>query len=333
MSIIYGNSTEFHLYMVLIMGLLSQWTLQRISTRSSELNRNFLLCTTPRCRDRLKITTSGWKRTFRCSVHIDRMIGQICFQQWNLPTIITTTHWSIQPPFFVNYGYHPTLMNVPSAGQSGESDEQICWIHNTQEECKCAIEWSQEISKQAYNKWKNKNPGFKVGDLVWLEATNLSTDEPSPKLVSKWHGPFKIKDKLSDLTYHLELPAHWRIHDVFHVNVLLEAKTDTIPQCWQPAPPVKVKDEDFWVMEKYVNAWWFWNHFQFKIQWDGFSEEHNTWEDADSIDSDNGPWVLGEDDFDFDLEEDFYHRHPDTPKRTDPPAAQRQPARWQRTCH
>ena len=90
---------------------------------------------------------------------------------------------------------------------------------------------------------------------MWLEATNLSTDEPSPKLTSKRHGPFKIKDKLSDLTYHLELPACWRIHDVFHVNVLSEAKPDTIPRRRQPVPPpVKVNNKDFWVMEKYVNV-------------------------------------------------------------------------------
>ena len=165
-------------------------------------------------------------------------------------------HLSINTtPFFANYGYHLTLMNIPSARQSGKSDEQIHQIHKTQEECKCAIERSQEISKQAYNKWKNENPGFEVRDLVWLEATNLSTDEPSLKLVSKRHGPFKIKDKLSDLTYCLELPTHWRIHNVFYVNILLEAKTDTIPQCWQQAPPpVKVNNKDFWVMEKYVNA-------------------------------------------------------------------------------
>ena len=57
-------------------------------------------------------------------------------------------HLSINTtPFFANYGYHPTLMNVPSAGQSDESDERILQIHKTQEECKCAIEWSQEISK------------------------------------------------------------------------------------------------------------------------------------------------------------------------------------------
>ena len=51
-------------------------------------------------------------------------------------------------PFFTNYGYHLTLTNVPSAGQSGKTDERIWRIHKTQEECKCTIEWSQEISNK-----------------------------------------------------------------------------------------------------------------------------------------------------------------------------------------
>jgi hypothetical protein len=34
-------------------------------------------------------------------------------------------------PFFANYGYHPTLTNVPSTAQSGEPDKRIQQIHNT----------------------------------------------------------------------------------------------------------------------------------------------------------------------------------------------------------
>ena len=117
------------------------------------------------------------------------------------------------------------------------------------------IEQSQEVMKRAYDKWKRGNPGFEVGNHVWLEATNLATDEPSPKLASKWHSPFTIKDKLLELTYQLKLPAHWKIHNVFHVNILLEAKPDMI-LCCQNAPPlpIKVNDEDYWVMEKYMDA-------------------------------------------------------------------------------
>ena len=85
-------------------------------------------------------------------------MAEFAYNNHHHPLIDTT-------PFFANYGYHPTLMNVPNARQSGKPDEWICWIHETQEECKHTIEWLQEISKQGYNKWKNKNPGWLGGSL------------------------------------------------------------------------------------------------------------------------------------------------------------------------
>ena len=48
------------------------------------------------------------------------------------------------------------------------------------------------------------------------------------------------------------------------------------------------------------------NRFQFKIHWANFLEEHDTWENADDIDSDDGPQMPEEGDKDLDLEEDFY---------------------------
>ena len=148
-------------------------------------------------------------------------MAEFAYNNHHHPSINTT-------PFFANFGYHPTLTNVLMAAQSDTPDKQIERIHKVQAECKCAIEQSQEVSKRAYNRWKCDNPSFQSGDLVWLEATNLATDEPSPKLASKCHSPFRIKDKLSDLTYRLELPTHWKIHNIFHVNVLSEACPDMI---------------------------------------------------------------------------------------------------------
>ena len=77
------------------------------------------------------------------------------------------------------------LTNILMVGQSGPPDKRIWQIHESQTECKQVIEQSQEVSRRAYNRWKRGNPGFEVGDHVWLEAMNLVMDEPSPKLVSK----------------------------------------------------------------------------------------------------------------------------------------------------
>ena len=276
-----------------------------------------------------------WMETYLCmfcSHHQDDWadllpMAEFVYNNHHHPSIDTM-------PFFVNFGYHPTLTNVPMAAQSDTPDEQIEQIHKVQAECKHTIEWSQEVLKWAYNRWKRDNPGFQSGDLVWLKATNLATDEPLPKLTSKCHGPFRIKDKLSDLTYRLELPAHWKIHDIFHINVLSEAHPDTIPNRRNPPPPpVKINNEEYWVIEKYMDAQWFWNQFQFKIRWEGFSEEHDTWENTDDIDLSKGPRLLEEGDEDFDLEEDFYHKHPDAPRRTNPPNARAQPTRHRRVRH
>ena len=61
---------------------------------------------------------------------------------------------------------------------------------------------------------------WKVGDKVWLEATNLHLNYPSRKLAPKQQGPFEISQVLSLLTYRLHLPATWKIHDVFHASLL-----------------------------------------------------------------------------------------------------------------
>jgi hypothetical protein len=66
--------------------------------------------------------------------------AEFAYNNHHHPSIDTT-------PFFANYGYHPTLMNIPCAAQSGEPDERIQRIHDTQAECKRTIERSQDISK------------------------------------------------------------------------------------------------------------------------------------------------------------------------------------------
>ena len=60
---------------------------------------------------------------------------------------------------------------------------------------------------------------WKVGDKVWLEATHLRLQYPLQKLAPKQHGPFKIVQVLSPLTYQLRLLSIWKIHNIFHASL------------------------------------------------------------------------------------------------------------------
>jgi hypothetical protein len=60
---------------------------------------------------------------------------------------------------------------------------------------------------------------FIIGQKVWLEAQNLKTIY-NKEIAPKREGPFTITNVLSPLTYSLNLPLMWHIHNVFHTFLL-----------------------------------------------------------------------------------------------------------------
>ena len=61
---------------------------------------------------------------------------------------------------------------------------------------------------------------YSSGDQVWLEGKNLCLPFQATKLAPKQYGPFKIAKEISPVTFQLELPLSWKIHDVFHTSLL-----------------------------------------------------------------------------------------------------------------
>jgi hypothetical protein len=78
--------------------------------------------------------------------------------------------------------------------------------------------------RKAQQSWEKDNRlnrrRFAVGDQVWLEGRNIKTHQPTAKLAPKCHGPFPIVRVLSPINYQLKLPAQWKIHDVFHIDLI-----------------------------------------------------------------------------------------------------------------
>ena len=85
---------------------------------------------------------------------------------------------------------------------------------------------------------------FKPGTRVWLEAKNLNTGY-NKKITTKREGPFPIIKARGPLTYVLDLPPRWKIHNVFHAT-LLTLYQETVehgPNDERPAPDLVEGEE------------------------------------------------------------------------------------------
>ena len=112
--------------------------------------------------------------------------------------------------------------------------------------------------KQAQERWaraKKEGQKFQMGDLVWLEGRNLKIDQPSNKLAAKRYGPFPVAQVLSPVTYQLTLPEQWKIHPVFHVDLLTPYKETAFhgPNYMRP-PPDLINNEEEYEVEQILNS-------------------------------------------------------------------------------
>ena len=61
---------------------------------------------------------------------------------------------------------------------------------------------------------------FNIGDRVWLLQWHIKTTRLCDKLDYRRLGPFRINEKINDVTFRLDLPPQLRIHPVFHSSLL-----------------------------------------------------------------------------------------------------------------
>ena len=90
---------------------------------------------------------------------------------------------------------------------------------------------------------------FKLGDGVWLDTRNLKTNHHK-KIGPRREGPFKITKVIGPVTYQLELPRTWRIHNVFHATLLWQYKETKVYRANFPRPtPELIEGEEVYEVE------------------------------------------------------------------------------------
>src|ERR1700730_3255837 len=127
---------------------------------------------------------------------------------------------------------------------------------------------------------------YHQGDKVWLEASHLRLPHQSSKLNPKRYGPFRISKEISSVAYRLELPASWRIHDVFHASLLSPYRETTAhgPNFSRP-PPELIDGEEEFEVERIISHRCHGRSrtLQYLVKWKGYPESNNTWEPAAQI--------------------------------------------------
>ena len=101
---------------------------------------------------------------------------------------------------------------------------------------------------------QSKFKPFSEDQKVWLDSTNLKTTHPVTKLHPKQYGPFTVTKKISHVTYQVDLPPSWKIHNAFHAS-LLSPYRETLEhgQNFTEPPPDLIDGEQEWEVEHIVS--------------------------------------------------------------------------------
>ncbi|KIW99342.1 uncharacterized protein Z518_11417 [Rhinocladiella mackenziei CBS 650.93] len=138
------------------------------------------------------------------------------------------------------------------------------------------LEFLAERMAKYANKRRIEGPILEKGDPVYLLRKNIKTKRPSAKLDYTKLGPFRIKDKLGDVTYRLELPKDMRIHNVFHKALLEPAPKNAKLVKTLPLDEELASEE--YDVEKILKRRVMRGTPQYLIKWLGYDDCENSWE-------------------------------------------------------
>jgi hypothetical protein len=209
-------------------------------------------------------------------------------------------------PFYLNSAQHPWKGKEPKEpSMNARVEDFVKTLTGARDAAKKALEKTAENMKKYRDKRRNPSREYKYGDLVWLEATNLKTDQPSKKLGPKRLGPFPIEKKVGQGAYKLKLPASWKIHPVFNEYLLTPHVEPRFPSQKQDQPPLPeiVNNDLEYEVEEILDSRMRRSKLQYLVKWKGYPTEENTWEPEENVKNAASLVAL------------FHKTHPSAPRR------------------
>ncbi|CAI7853835.1 unnamed protein product, partial [Closterium sp. NIES-53] len=171
------------------------------------------------CEQRIRTISLNGMRTCRNAMHA--AIGQI--------------------PFFLCYGRKPLTPQKPTVPATVQpAHDFITTMHHLWERTHKRLLTIQQQQKKLADRSRNDH-SIKIGDQVLLDTRNLEISHLPSKLRPRFCGPFLVEAQVTPVTFRLRLPATWRIHNAFHVQLLKPYRDpNTVFKGRQPPPPLPV---------------------------------------------------------------------------------------------
>jgi transposase InsO family protein len=210
--------------------------------------------------------------------HIWLPMAEFAHNQW--PNATTK-----KVPFDLIMGYVPHMEQIKKPSPVPQVEERLTELERVRK-----VAWEAMLRVQAM--LQVKNPGgrkfrpYEEGEQVWIEGTNLKTLYPSAKLGPKRYRPFKVLKQFSNAMYQVEIPRRWKIHNVFHANLLTPYKEMELhgPNFTRP-PPDLIEGEEEFEVEKILDVQQRGRgrKTHFLVKWKGYPVSDNSWEKAEDV--------------------------------------------------
>jgi hypothetical protein len=205
-------------------------------------------------------------------------IAEAAHNQWPNATTKKT-------PYDLIMGYMPQVNWSSIPGQVPAVTARIEELDKIRDNTLRAIAKAQADMRRTRAGNKRFKP-YNEGDQVWIEGTNLRTLDPTSKLGQRQYRPFKVLKRLSDAVYRVELPKQWKIHNVFHADLITPYKEMELhgPNFTRP-PPDLIDGEEEYEVEKILDMKQKGQgrKTHYLIKWKGYPTSDNSWEPAENV--------------------------------------------------
>ncbi|MCO5548387.1 hypothetical protein L7F22_001844 [Adiantum nelumboides] len=161
-------------------------------------------------------------------------------------------------PFEVIYGKPHLPPILLTKDKIFAADEFVRDIEAAYSQVKRAITRFQEKQKKAVDKHRRRLD-LQLGQYVLLKFPKARLKKQRQakgkvvKLLTRYYGPFKIIDKVNDVTYRLDLPSTWNIHNAFHISLLRIYQGNLPSELPSPEPPEVEDQEEILVPEQIIH--------------------------------------------------------------------------------